>query len=249
MTSYGKESSSFRLTQFIGYDCLKATTILMTLLVGSSYGFYQTVVCLGLILPILAGLRNCIWPQLRLTYFYASWATISFAVLMITFQYFVVPNLEIYAGENAALCVLSIISLVSVGWIRNQSPSNLTSHSTNGTVGNEISPSYISYLKVTLIPKTRVVFIVGCLITIGALIYGAQLSLTTICHPALFQDAILIPDDCSDVYSDGVFSFIYVCSIYSIQMAFVIMLEMFSQLRYATCSKEVNFVELKASEC
>lgn len=63
--------------------------------------------------------------------------------------------------------------------------------------------AYISFLKTTLTTRTRPVYILGCALGVAALVYAAQLSTTTICHPALMFDTLLLPEDCSDVFTDA----------------------------------------------
>lgn len=47
-------------------------------------------------------------------------------------------------------------------------------------------------------------FLLGCILGIFGLIFGANLSLTSICHPFFFFNffgiKVLLPDDCSDVF-------------------------------------------------
>lgn len=47
-------------------------------------------------------------------------------------------------------------------------------------------------------------FLLGCLLAMFALLFGANLSMTSICHPffvvRIFSIGILLPDDCSDVF-------------------------------------------------
>ncbi|CAG2055493.1 unnamed protein product [Timema podura] len=48
----------------------------------------------------------------------------------------------------------------------------------------------------------HLLFVLSLLLSVLALVYGAILTLTTVCHPIFFMDVILLPDDCSDVYHD-----------------------------------------------
>lgn len=47
-------------------------------------------------------------------------------------------------------------------------------------------------------------FLAGCLLAVFALLFGANLSMTSICHPfivfRIFSITVLLPDDCSDVF-------------------------------------------------
>jgi len=53
--------------------------------------------------------------------------------------------------------------------------------------------------------KNHQLFVLGALLSAAALVYGAILTLTTVCHPSFYiMETILLPDDCSDVYHDFV---------------------------------------------
>lgn len=47
-------------------------------------------------------------------------------------------------------------------------------------------------------------FLLGCFLAMFALLFGANLSMTSICHPffvfRIFSISVLLPDDCSDVF-------------------------------------------------
>lgn len=52
--------------------------------------------------------------------------------------------------------------------------------------------------------QNRHLFLMGCGLGIFALLFGSNLSLTSICHPyfvfKIFTINVLMPDDCSDVF-------------------------------------------------
>ncbi|XP_021942036.1 probable protein S-acyltransferase 16, partial [Zootermopsis nevadensis] len=51
--------------------------------------------------------------------------------------------------------------------------------------------------------KNHQLFVFGVLFSAGALVYGAILTITTVCHPSFYiMETVLLPDDCSDVYHD-----------------------------------------------
>ncbi|XP_023235052.1 palmitoyltransferase ZDHHC23-like [Centruroides sculpturatus] len=50
--------------------------------------------------------------------------------------------------------------------------------------------------------KNHRTFIIGLLAMFIACIYGSMLTLTTICHPILIFETVLVPDNCTDVYED-----------------------------------------------
>jgi len=185
---------------YLNVYSLKASIIVLVLVYIGSYNDTCTGVVFVGILPLLCIAKNYLWPHLHQTSFYTAWTVASFVLILIVFEMEVVPYLEILVYENAAVSALAAGAVCCAAYVRYHSPSQVYL-SSRQLQWSHIS--YISWLHATLSSRTRPVFIVGCALGVCALVYGAQLSTTTICHPALFNDMILLPDDCSDVYSDG----------------------------------------------
>nr|CAD7586058.1 unnamed protein product [Timema genevievae] len=65
----------------------------------------------------------------------------------------------------------------------------------------------------------HLLFVLSLLLSVLALVYGAILTLTTVCHPIFFMDVILLPDDCSDVYHDFQIALCFVSAVYCLVLA------------------------------
>ncbi|XP_055699021.1 palmitoyltransferase ZDHHC23-B [Phlebotomus papatasi] len=76
-------------------------------------------------------------------------------------------------------------------------------------------------------------YLLGCLFGLITLLFGSNLSLTSICHPFLIANVlgvhVLMPDDCSDVYDQYDIAVCFVGSIYALSMAICIVLVLLQQ--------------------
>ncbi|KAJ8668848.1 hypothetical protein QAD02_000107 [Eretmocerus hayati] len=71
---------------------------------------------------------------------------------------------------------------------------------------------------------TNLKWYLACLLlSSAAFMYGSNLTMTTICHPYQFMGPILLPDDCSDVYSQLDTAICFVSSVYSLSIALVML--------------------------
>jgi palmitoyltransferase len=228
-----------------------AAALLVTILGIAVISPMFTFGTLLVFLPLLAIVRHYLCPRLVNTNFYASWATSSFLILIYTFEFQVVPYLEILLYENLILVSFATLSILCTIYVRSQSSSRWPTNVTGSNSKSIPIPSHVSWLNANLTPSTRPVFIVGCLSAIAALIYGSQLTATTICHPIEFHDMFLVPDDCSDVYNDLVTSFAFVTAIYELVLALVLILEVLGELLTMVCpsKREVAYHDLKTNEC
>lgn len=184
-------------------EALFAPVILVLVLTVASLGPVSTFVCLLVLLPCLSLSADQIYPNLKYTNFYASWATTSFVILVGVFELEVVPFLEILVYENALVVLLTLITLLLTIVVRVKSGRDSSQQSGGrGLEPRVFRHTYCPWIKSVISSDNRIFFIFGLLSGTAALVYGSQLMLTTICHPSLFFEYILLPDDCSDVYSD-----------------------------------------------
>lgn len=81
--------------------------------------------------------------------------------------------------------------------------------------------------------KNHLYYFVGLLTAFCALLFGANLAVTAVCHPVLlFKIAgipILVPDDCSDVFDDYETSLAFIMSIYAFIMSFFVFIALIMQ--------------------
>jgi palmitoyltransferase len=178
--------------------------IFLTILVAS-VNSYSTVICFLVILPALFLSLHYFKPKLRFTNFYFSWTVSSFILLLGVFEFEVVPYLEILMYENATIVFLTLLTLLLTIVVRVKA-----GHSRGALITREhdMSPrffrnNFCSWIKCPINGNNRIYFIASLVTAIAGLLYGSQLMLTTICHPILVWDSILLPDDCSEVYSDS----------------------------------------------
>lgn len=113
----------------------------------------------------------------------------------IVFELEVVPYLEIMLSENFVLILLTGFPLISVMIIRRHNPEILPTNNSQVFIFNYWIRSAVSN-------RFYIIYLLSLFSATIALIYGSQLTLTTICHSTLFFESILIPDDCSEVYID-----------------------------------------------
>uniref|UniRef100_A0A1L8DY02 Palmitoyltransferase n=2 Tax=Nyssomyia neivai TaxID=330878 RepID=A0A1L8DY02_9DIPT len=77
-------------------------------------------------------------------------------------------------------------------------------------------------------------YLLGCIFGLITLLFGSNLSLTSICHPFLIANVvgvhILMPDDCSDVFDQYDIAVCFVGSVYALAMAGCIILVLMQQI-------------------
>ncbi|XP_067009767.2 palmitoyltransferase ZDHHC23 isoform X2 [Anabrus simplex] len=71
--------------------------------------------------------------------------------------------------------------------------------------------------------KNSSLFVLGIFLSFLSLIYGAVLTLTTVCHPVYIMEIFLLPDDCSDVYHNVEMAVCFVSAVYSLLLATVLL--------------------------
>lgn len=196
-----REVVGSELTKIVDASSISAAIILTVILSAASINRTCTIGSLFIALPLLFVSRNFVWSKLSGSNFYISWAACSFALLVWVFEVEVVPYLEILVYENSILVLLAGLSLLCAILVRREDVTSLSSRNQSHPLAS--SHFYIVWLKSGLNSRNRHYFFLGCVLAICALLYGAQLMTTTICHPVLFNDLILLPDDCTDVYHDG----------------------------------------------
>ncbi|CAG0882871.1 unnamed protein product [Darwinula stevensoni] len=187
-------------------------------------------------LGLLAGILSCCHLRMkgRTTLFY-SWNISSLWLLMAFFQFTVIGFWKINYSENFMLLVLygaAIYCLRKVVFIRQMelglqnrglviTPFHNTlgqgsycsacgvsiedrlfhSHWVNGCITNRNFSWYMGFLWLTLVTVA----------------YGSNLALTSVCHPHyLVQQFLLVPNDCSYVFSDTEYACTYVASCYAL---------------------------------
>lgn len=181
---------------FCDVHSLLSPVILIILLLVASQSAVSTLVSLLIVFPSSLFIVNYTLPRLKFTNFFLSWSISSFIIILSIFEFEVVPYLEILLYENLIFLSLTSCSLISAIIIRKRS------QSTTIALLDHPSSHYCSWLKCSINSSNKTLYMVGLVVTTCVLIYGSQLMTTTICHPYLAYGSVLLPDDCSDVYSD-----------------------------------------------
>ena len=196
--------SCFRLTSLVRKgvtkECFLAPVLLLLLLLFSSLHVATTILTHVVLLPLSLWLQQRFWPKVRFSRFFPCWTLCSFLLLVTVFEFEVVPFLEILVFENGLLLTLTGLSVVLAAVVRSRSPSS--SAAAVLLTPDLFRRHYCSCLESVITSRNRGCFVACLLCTICALLYSTHLILGTICHPVLVADWILLPDDCSDVYSD-----------------------------------------------
>lgn len=78
--------------------------------------------------------------------------------------------------------------------------------------------------------KNHRAFILGLASLVASLVYGANLTLTTVCRPKMLWDTFLIPDSCFEVYEDIHISLCFVSATYALLVSVPVALMLFQQL-------------------
>ncbi|XP_054168911.1 uncharacterized protein LOC128966123 [Oppia nitens] len=228
---YDTNRLSWRTTK-TWIELLLAPIIVITALYTASIGPISTLVTLLAVLPtIIYSARRYYLTINRLTQtkFFLSWSISTLVILISVFELEVVPYLEILIVENFVLILLTSSAVILVLFIRkNQTVDNNSSNSLIQshiiTNCDQINCNYNYWIQSYISNRFNSIYLISQLLTLMALIYGSQLTLTTICHSSLMYQTILIPEDCSDVYFDSDIKLCFVSSIYSLLIAACIIL-------------------------
>ncbi|XP_045514763.1 palmitoyltransferase ZDHHC23-A [Pieris brassicae] len=73
-------------------------------------------------------------------------------------------------------------------------------------------------------------FVYGQIFAFATLAFGANLGLTTICHPMILFGSLMIPEDCTDAYFEFNYALCFVSCVYAIGYLSVIALVILQQL-------------------
>lgn len=188
--------------------------------------------------------RNFLRFLLR-TKFFLMWNITSVLLVILVFEMVVVPLLEILPEENCVF-IISFAAGVACAYQTRVKADRIIqdSNSTQGLELGEGSGELCTTCRRRAPPKafhcrlcqtcilrreyhckwldccvggSNLRWYIGCLLfSAVALIYGSNLTMTTVCHPFIFVGTILLPDDCSDVYHQLDIALCFVSATYSL---------------------------------
>ncbi|XP_059472856.1 palmitoyltransferase ZDHHC23-B [Neocloeon triangulifer] len=195
-------------------------------------------VAVALIIPFLIFYSKKFYQQyFPLNKFFLSWSLTSAVCMFFVFELMIIPRLEILPSENFLLIVALATGLVFLVKTR------LATVSVNQENDEKVSQKgcpielmhcnicdhyvlggeyHCYWLDCCIGSKNIRPFITGMFFISAALIINSYLVLTTACHPFMFYNFILVPDDCSDVYYDYNIAICFVSGVYSLILAIII---------------------------
>ncbi|KAK4875881.1 hypothetical protein RN001_012303 [Aquatica leii] len=158
----------------------------------------------------------------------------SLTTLLLIFEFLVVPFLEILIHENVILILIVIVCFICVRISRARTARFQHLDSEVGDRGK--TQNHCSLCNVTVPEKdyhcfwidtcvgshNRRLTLLAAALAIISLLYNANLTLTTVCHPFVIYKTILLPDDCSEVYEQFEYSLCFSAAVYSMCIAVLI---------------------------
>ncbi|KAK0179230.1 hypothetical protein PV327_008039 [Microctonus hyperodae] len=183
--------------------------------------------------------------------FFLMWTITSIIVLMLVFEMFVVPLLEILPEENIFFiaCVVGGIFCGHKTKVRADCQDDITNEDIE--LGEKIEeldcvtcrkrpPSRAYHCRICqtcildreyhckwldcCIGSSNLRWYLACLLFSAiAFIYGSNLTMTSVCHPFIFIGTILLPDDCSDVYHQLDLALCFVSAAYSLLLGVIVL--------------------------
>ncbi|KAB0802109.1 hypothetical protein PPYR_04295 [Photinus pyralis] len=176
--------------------------------------------------------------------FFVDCVIVTIITIFLIFEYYVVPFLEILIHENV------IFFLLYVACIGCMLLAVKRSRQLKGRIDSSVR--YCSMCEATVPLKSRhfvwigtcvgehnrVVYLLSQLLGILSLMYSANLTLTTICHPFRVYKTILLPDDCSEVYVQFEFALSFVNAVFSLSISALLLLNvLYELLRTLVCKR------------
>lgn len=233
----------------ISIDSALPLFLLPVLVYVAAQSVWCTLLVLLIMLLSLCYLYSVFMRFLPRTKFFFVWTLTSAVLLLLVFELSVVPFLEIMPQENCVLIGLVISSGICLYKVRTRAeqnfviPANMDEETdlACSVCKRRVPPRtfhcrvcqacvikrdhHCVWLDCCIGDKNHQLFMLGALLSAAALVYGAILTLTTVCHPSFYiMETILLPDDCSDVYHDFVIALCFVSSIYCLIIAFLLLL-------------------------
>lgn len=232
----------------VAFDALLPVFIIPIMLLTASISLWWTIFAFTTVIIFLILISNFLIRTLPYTKFFLMWAITSLAILYMIFEFVVIPFLEILLVENVALSILIfgfIMSLYTMKKRTNELPRLGENEAEKGLITKNCTRLVNCSICQVRVPDkdhhciwfdccvgkhNQCVFILSLLFAIGALLYSSNLTLTSVCHPFILYKTILLPDDCSEVYELFELGLSFVSAIYSLVIAFLLLILFCQQL-------------------
>ncbi|XP_058802336.1 palmitoyltransferase ZDHHC23 [Phymastichus coffea] len=244
----------------VSFDAVTPIIVVPLLMFVAAQSLLCSVVVFSLTPLLIYYVHRNFLRFLMRTKFFFVWIITSIFVLMLIFEVNVVPLLEILPEENLAFMIFVIGGLTFGFITREKAehPWTYNDEAYERLELGAVSVDACSICKKSTQPMTyhcrvcqtcvsgrqyhnkwldccigasNLWWYLACLFSSAfALIFGSNLTFTTICHPFVFVWTILLPDDCSDAYHQLDISICFVGGIYSLLLGTVMAFYFFFHL-------------------
>lgn len=227
----------------VSLDALLPVVLLSIFIFCAAQGVWMSVVAFAF-LPIFLIYAHFLYMKLySQTHFFYSWTITSTLFIFTLFEFVGVNILEIREDENLAFFSLTVAVLFSIYKVRQkermsyvvsefqQDPSNLNNYCLDCNIRVPARAFHCYTCQVCIMRRDQHCAWLNCCIAqynhswymlflifnFSQLVLCSNLILTTACHPFKVWGAIMLPDDCSDVYYDSQFAICFVTSLYCVE--------------------------------
>ncbi|CAH1998232.1 unnamed protein product [Acanthoscelides obtectus] len=250
----------------IAFDAILPIFIIPAMLLLASMSLWWTIFTFTTVVIFLTLISRFFIKNIPHTKFFFLWTITTLTVLYFIFEFIVIPFLEILLEENIALSVLIFGFVISVCLMKKRTKQlfMIVESSRNDKEGDRLKSCNICQIKVPSRDRhclwldccvgnhNRCLFISALFFATSALTYSSNLTLTSVCHPFTLYRAILLPDDCSDVYKLFELGLSFVSAVYSLALAAILLLLFLQQLVLVSLgitAKEWNKLPLVSKLC
>ncbi|GJQ87323.1 GABPI [Trypoxylus dichotomus] len=174
------------------------------------------------------------YPRTR---FFFAWMNVSCVVLYLIFEFVVIPFLEILWEENVGLTAMIMFATF---WFwkakKRRSVEGLSRNCLYCMAQVPNDSRHCDWLHCCIGPHNSRQYLMGLFSAVTALLYGSELTLTTVCHPFMWFHIILLPDDCTEAYDLFELSLAFVSGIYSLAIAIFLAAILVHQITLSCCN-------------
>ncbi|CAH1407411.1 unnamed protein product [Nezara viridula] len=217
-------------------------------LTAAAQGLWISVVAFSFLPIFLTYLHYILMKFYSYSSFFFVWNVASFVEVFLIFEAIGVALLEIRADENIAFICLTLCVCFCIYKIKQKEKlSHVLAEYDGDFKFNLLCPEcnvkipprtfhcytcqacilmrgqHCAWFNCCIGEKNHKWYMLFLIFSIVYLLFCANLILTTACHPVQFIGAIMLPDDCSEVYFDSLCALCFVTSIYCIEAAIFIM--------------------------
>ncbi|KAK9506448.1 hypothetical protein O3M35_008386 [Rhynocoris fuscipes] len=232
----------------VSLDALLPIILLPTFILCAAQGVWMSVVAFAF-LPIFLIYVHFLYTKFHSqTNFFFSWNITSIVFTFFLFEFVGVNILEIREDENFVFCSFTVAVFFSLykvkkkerlSYVNNEHQYSQIKLDNYCQVCNIRVPArtyhcftcqvcflqrdqHCAWLNCCIAQYNHSWYMIFLLFHFSYLVLCSNLILTTACHPFRVWGAIMLPDDCSDVYYDSQFAICFVTSLYCIEASIFI---------------------------